>query len=296
MVRLVIFAALVLSTARAHATYSIVGADRIRKQVGIAVTSCVPFPVTVVAGSSPGNGFVAAQALVNENGRDRAVDLLAMKTPPTEILTALTSPTFDTMFNDRQYGIVDVMGRTATFTGTNAQAYAGARKGANATYAYAAQGNILTSQKVIDQAAMSFEQKGCDLAERLILALEAGAVGGEGDSRCRPTRPGSSAYLAVDQDGMPAGQYLAIEVTAATGDPLEQVRAMYDVWRGMNPCPGTIPDGGFDLMEPPDDMTTSTPKMSGGCSCDLARPMPFGNLGWLLLIYPVAYFRSRSRR
>ena len=51
-------------------------------------------------------------------------------------------------------------------------------------YTFAAQGNILTSSKVVERMSDAFAASGCDLAERLVLALEAAGEQGEGDSRC----------------------------------------------------------------------------------------------------------------
>lgn len=41
-----------------------------------------------------------------------------------------------------------------------------------------------TSGAVLSRAAAAFEASGCELAQRLLLALEAGGSNGEGDSRC----------------------------------------------------------------------------------------------------------------
>ena len=62
------------------------------------------------------------------------------------------------------------------------------RQGTSGAFTYSVQGNILTSRAVIDRAEVAFPETGCDLADRLMLALEGGAMNGEGDSRCTPTR------------------------------------------------------------------------------------------------------------
>ena len=73
-----------------------------------------------------------------------------------------------------------------------------------------------------------------------MLALEAGATGGEGDSRCTPNGiPSDAASIEVDPTGATAGSYLKLSV-AGTGSTsaVVQLRAMFDTWRATHPCPG----------------------------------------------------------
>jgi uncharacterized Ntn-hydrolase superfamily protein len=189
--------ALALLPVTARATYSVVATDRSTGQVGGSVTSCVGSQgVGVVYRPSVGHGGVNAQAAANANGRDRAVTLLNMDVAPADIITMITASSFDSSAATRQYGVVDLMGRAAGFTGASAMSYKEDRQGTSGAYTYSVQGNILTSRAVIDQAEAAFRNSGCDLADKLMLALEAGAMGGEGDSRCtprgiRPTPPAS---------------------------------------------------------------------------------------------------------
>src|SRR5687767_11669169 len=89
-------AALLLAVRPAAATYSIVGADQATEQVGGAGTSCVGgSDVYVIYGSVPGFGVVHAQARVNNDGRDRAVELLEQGTLPQGILDEITGFAFD---------------------------------------------------------------------------------------------------------------------------------------------------------------------------------------------------------
>lgn len=231
-----------LAGAEAEATYSIVGADRSTGQVGGAGASCLGgnFSVYVIYGSAPGKGAVHAQAQLNRQGRDEAVRMLDGGASPAEVIARISSPSFDPNAAVRQYGVVDVAGRAAGFTGTSTLSYAGDVQGlAGGRFAYSAQGNILTSRRVLDQAKEAFEQRGCDLAEKLLLALEAGADGGEGDSRCTSRGiPSDSAFLQVDRPGEPAGSHLRIEVPySGNQSPLVELRRRFDMWRASNPCP-----------------------------------------------------------
>lgn len=226
----------------AHATYSIVAADTATREVGGAGTSCLRgSDVYRIYGSVPGVGAVHAQATLNQAGRERAVELLAAGEAPGEILNTITAANFDAQAATRQYGVVDVTGRAAGFTGAEDRAYAGDRQGEAAGMHYSAQGNILTSERVLAQAAAAFEGAGCDLAERLLLALEAGAENDEGDSRCTPRGiPSDSAYVQVDRPDEPRGNYLALRVpTSGDENPLVALRQQFDEWRETHPCPAT---------------------------------------------------------
>ncbi len=217
----------------AQATYSIVAADRLTQQVGGAVTSCVaPSSVALVYGSAPGIGAVHAQAYSNRDGRDAAVRLLTQGYQPSEILSYITSPSFDRSAAYRQYGIVSF---------DDAVGYSGAANGFFSSdtqlelsrYRVSIQGNILTSARVLSQADAGFLGPACDLADRLIGALEAGALNGEGDSRCRPNKPADAAYIRIDNADGSVALELNVQNSAA---PLRALRRQFDIWRIANPC------------------------------------------------------------
>lgn len=224
----------------AGGTYSIVGADRETREVGGSGTSCLDgSDVYIIYGAVPGVGVVHAQARYTVAGRERAVQLLSQGMAPDAILTAITHSSFDSNARERQYGIVDAEGRAAAFTGQGAMAFAGHETKTRGALAYAVQGNILTSEAVLTRAAAAFETTGCDLAERLMLALEAGADGGEGDSRCTPDGiPSDSAFLQVERPNAALGSTLSLRVrSSGSASPLIQLRAAFDQWRLTHPCP-----------------------------------------------------------
>jgi hypothetical protein len=111
---------------------------------------------------------------------------------------------------------------------------------------YSVQGNILTGAAVLDQAASAFEADACDLAERLMRALEAGAEHGQGDSRCTGAGiPSDSAFIEVDRPDETAGSYLRLSVAdTAPESPLPKLRALFDAWRATHPCAVRMPVAG----------------------------------------------------
>jgi uncharacterized Ntn-hydrolase superfamily protein len=246
-------AAAVLTAPRAaRATYSIMGTDTRTRQVGGAGTSCVGgLDVHVLYGSAPGFGVVAAQASLDSQfrGRNEAIAELKQGISPDQIIQTITTTQIDPSPQSRQYGIVDLQGRAAGFTGSNTLSFADDRQGTSGTYTYSVQGNILTSGAVLDHAAAAFTTQGCDLADKLMLALEAGAQNGEGDSRCttRYGTPSDSAFIEVDLEQGTAGSYLLLSNSGtAPQNPIELLRAEYDDWRQSHPCPsaGTGGSGG----------------------------------------------------
>jgi uncharacterized Ntn-hydrolase superfamily protein len=259
---------------RADATYSITGADTATGFVGGAGASCVPYEVIVIYASAPDHGALNVQAGFDDPARDQAVALLADGATPDEVIAAVSDSTVHPEAPQMQYGVVDTVGRTAAYTGLEAQAYAGHRTGAAGSFAYTTQGNLLTSAAVVDQAAAAFESDGCDLPDRLMRALEAGAQNGEGDNRCTGEGlPARSAYLQVDRPGEPAGSWLRISVPDVTPDsPIAVLRDAYQAWRLDHPCPPVdVPDDGGGGAT--DDGASADPTRDGACA---TAPGPHG--------------------
>jgi uncharacterized Ntn-hydrolase superfamily protein len=162
-----------------YATFSICAIDPATGESGVAVTTRVPFVGRAVPWARAGVGAIATQAwTVVEYGK-RGLDLLEEGLSPEEVMARLLES--DEGRERRQLGIIDMEGRTATHTGSETGAWAGSREGRN----YTVQGNILVGPEVVNAVAESFEStegSGMPLAERLILAMEAGQREG-GDRR-----------------------------------------------------------------------------------------------------------------
>lgn len=283
-------------------TYSIVAVDTRSAEVGGAGTSCLDGgDVFVIYRGVPGRGVVHAQARYDPSARDRAAQLLNQGQSARDTLAAVTLPSFDSNFALRQYGIVDVSGGAVGYTGSGTMPFADDRQGTIFGFAYSVQGNILTSASVLDQAAGAFESAGCDLAERLMRGLAAGANAGEGDSRCTVRGiPSDSAFLQVERPGVGEGGYLAMHVeSSGTDNPLPSLQAKFEAWRAQHPCPqstgaagqgGETGEAGGTAIEAPAGPTT-------GCACQLTAEAGAAQ-AWLLFgsLLVVAVRRRAARQ
>jgi uncharacterized Ntn-hydrolase superfamily protein len=257
--------------ASAGATWSIVAVDPDTQQVGVAVASCVeaPFGTTIlpeVAGLVPGTGALAAQALFQQDLRDYAVEQLADGLSPQEVIDAVIA--IDGGSELRQYGVVTLDGQTANFTGSGCEDWAGGVEGTNVS----AQGNILYGPEVADDALAAFlaEAPSCPftLADRLMLALEAGAAQG-GDNRCSMEQSALAAVIMVANPGDPIDAPmldLRIPSEPQGGEnPVALLRIEYDAWRLRNPPDASGCDAGT---------STGTADTTGGVTTTAAEDTP----------------------
>lgn len=191
--------ALHLGLTPAAATWSVVAVDARTREVGSAGASCTPFVAGIVA-LAPGRGALVAQAMSNAAARRRGVQLLAAGGSPSAIVGAISHSAFDDTYQEQQYGVValDFFDRPAAFTGARTHAEAGHLLAPGVSV----QGNILTGRDVLTATMDAFTRSaGRPLAERLLVALEAGAQRG-GDRRCG-SQTARSAYLVVAAPGDP---------------------------------------------------------------------------------------------
>jgi uncharacterized Ntn-hydrolase superfamily protein len=261
-------AVLLLVTASAvYATWSIIAVDRRTGQVVIASATCVPqgsfagFPakglMDVQAIVVPGVGIAAAQAGVDATRRNQQLIYRELRagTAPSEIIEKLRA---DSMIARRQFGIVDVRGRAAGFTGTgNGQVALDMQDRVPGTdIVFSVQGNILASDEVVYQAARAMRESGGTMLDRVMAAMEAANREG-GDRRCTcASEPATAAtqtctlrtshvayLLAADSADASGASYndgryrLFIDVTDEnirpdeSPDPVATLRLRYDAWK-----------------------------------------------------------------
>lgn len=249
----------------ADATWSVIALDRQSKAVVIASATCVPqqalerFPAKdlrdVQAIVVPGKGVAAAQAAVD---RTRANQNLIFKelqkgTDPARILEMLKS---DAAIESRQFGILDMQGRAAGWSGGKNLPVSmdrHARLPGTEIY-YAVQGNILASEAVVTDAMDAFAKASGELTDRVMAAMEAADARG-GDKRCTCDTPprvnapcdGKTSHVAYillsnptdlagpTRDDVIYSMYIRVTdqdiAPAENANPVKTLRIRYDKWR-----------------------------------------------------------------
>jgi uncharacterized Ntn-hydrolase superfamily protein len=173
-------------------TFSIVAFDPDANELGVAVESKFLSVGSAVPWVEAGVGAIATQSWANTTYGPRGLDLLRKGATPEETMFSLTGD--DEHADERQVGIVDATGRSATYTGAKCKDWAGGKNGLS----FAAQGNILVGQAVVNSMVSTFHQTKGHLADRLVAALRAGQAAG-GDRRGQQS---AALYIAK-----PAGGY-----------------------------------------------------------------------------------------
>jgi uncharacterized Ntn-hydrolase superfamily protein len=207
------------------ATYSICACDLDAGQWGVATQSKFLAVGSVVPWAEPHVGAIATQSYANPRYGPDGLALLREGLSAAEVVDRLTAADDDRAH--RQLGIVDGLGRAASFTGEECHEWAGGRVGTG----YAVQGNILVSAATVDALAETFEATaGAPLAERLIDALAAAQEAG-GDRRGQQ----SAALLVVERDGGYAG-LSDVLVDLRTDDhehPVAELRRLYELHQAL---------------------------------------------------------------
>jgi uncharacterized Ntn-hydrolase superfamily protein len=205
------------------ATYSIVACDLEAGQWGVAVQSKFLGVGSIVPWAEPVIGAIATQAFANPRYGPQGLALLREGSSAQETVDRLTAE--DDGRAERQVGVVDGTGGSATYTGAECLEWAGGRAGEG----YAAQGNILVSAATVDALAETFEgSAGSPLTTRLLDCLDAAQAAG-GDSRGQQ----SAALVVVQRDAGYAGlSDVLVDLRVEDhGRPLEELRRLYDLHR-----------------------------------------------------------------
>ncbi len=247
----------------AWATWSIVAVDPETRDVGAAAATCT-VGVEVIHGAVPGRGLILAQAATNLAARRRGVEMIASGASPREVIDLIATEEFNpgrpwnAPWSEQQYGVAVLGADPAAlhFTGADTVPWSGAQAEGNVSV----QGNMLYGPEVVDAAFRAFRQGAgsptCrrSLAERLLLALEAGAEQG-GDKRCSRARGALTAFLAVsrpdDSADSPSLYLVAPKAFGLLGSlwhmlfpyspsegtppPVRQLRDMYESWLETHP-------------------------------------------------------------
>jgi uncharacterized Ntn-hydrolase superfamily protein len=200
-------------------TWSIIAADPVTGDVGVAMASCVRGTIADALGALvPGKGVGATQAGFDIKNRNRVFAALKAGKPADSVIRFVVDTTAmrvaddtagDRNINGRQYGVVTISGgraQTAGFTGQgmldganrSGGRFAGVR--ANPTRGVSAQGNTLVSEHVVADALAAFlwdDPTGFNtITDRLMRGIEAGSHAG-GDVRCNNATTRQTAATAM---------------------------------------------------------------------------------------------------
>ena len=258
--------------ALAHATWSVIAVDLATRRIVIASATCVNNNDTFLPGVQavvvPGIGVAACQASVDGTHVNQMLVFRELQkgTDPAEIMKLLS---VDPAFQSRQFGILDLKGRSAGHSGlTNgyvSQDIQGQVPGTQIFYSI--QGNILRPGEVVPNAVKAFLNAKGALTDRVMAAMEAADASG-GDSRCScppPPADGTAAKIACDGKTAHVAYILMAEKTDTSGDshnngqytmylrvaqpdkganairedenlnPVKTLRLRYDEWRRKQP-------------------------------------------------------------
>jgi len=175
-------------------TFSIAAYDPDAGEWGVAVQSKFLACGSAVCFAKAGAGAIATQANANLDFGELGLIMLSKGYSAEQVLNALLA--LDEGRDDRQIGIVDSQGHSASFTGNKCMDWAGIISGPNFT----CQGNILVSKETVSAMAEFFQQSTGPLAHRLVRALDAGQNAG-GDRRGRQ----AAGLLVVKEKGSYGG-------------------------------------------------------------------------------------------
>ena len=260
-----------LTQSTAWATWSIIAIDRNTGRIVIASATCAASSTPerlklLQAVVVPGFGVAACQAGVDTTHENHDIVFAGLKngTDPQEIIRLLEA---DPDIERRQFGIVDIQGRSAGRSGSgNGQVsldIQGEVPGANIVYSV--QGNSIARPEALTEAARVLAETPGPITDRVMAAMEkVDSLGGDRRCTCdrEPLAPapctGKTAHvayiLAADPDD-PMGTYegnppddlrepfndgdyaLYITVIPTTTEPHEDanpvrtLRMRYDAWK-----------------------------------------------------------------
>lgn len=155
-------------------TFSIVVHCPKTSALGIGVSTAAPVMGNKVPHVEAGVGAIATQANTNINYGVKGLALLKLGFSPQTSLEAMLKE--DLERGTRQVIIIDKYGQTAAFTGKET-IY---RKGHFVSKDFVIAGNMLAGEHILEVMKEEYENSEEELAERILVALEAGdEVGGD---------------------------------------------------------------------------------------------------------------------
>ena len=223
-------------------TFSIVGRCPRSGMLGIAVSTAVPAVGAICPHVKAGVGAVSTQSWVNPYLAIDALRLMEQGVAGPEALNRVLAE--DDGADLRQIGLVDATGRSASWSGRDCTSWYGHLTEPD----LAVQGNMLVGEATLTAMARAFRGTAeMDLAERLLLALEAGNDAG-GDKRGKQ----SAALQVHHTEGYP---WLDLRVDEHTR-PVTELRRIATIARlQLLPFVDSMPKRGKPAGAMPDSIS-----------------------------------------
>lgn len=195
-------------------TFAILGRCERTGRLGMAITSSSPAVAARCANVRAGVGVASSQNVTDPRLGPKLLDELANGASADAALATVASTPHG---EHRQLALVDARGRSAAWSGARALGVHGTRTG----HGWAAAGNLLAAEEVLDALGAAFAESAGELEARLIAALEAGfEAGGEAG----PLHSGG--LLVADAVDWPVTD-LRIDWTSA---PVAELKRLWDIW------------------------------------------------------------------
>jgi uncharacterized Ntn-hydrolase superfamily protein len=200
-------------------TYSIVARDPDTGAFGVAVQTYWFNVGSGVPWAEPGVGAVATQSFTEYSYGPLGLDLMRNGKTAAEALAALTHA--DESTEVRQVAMVDPAGSVAVHTGESCVEACGHATGGG----FSCQANMMERDTVWDAMSAAFSEGTGDLADRMLLALQAAEAEG-GDIRGKQ----SAALLVVPPSGNRWDRDIDIRVEDS-GAPLDELARLLNLQR-----------------------------------------------------------------
>ncbi len=201
-------------------TFSILGWCADTGRLGIALSSSSPAVASRCAYVQAQVGVATSQNMTDPRLGPRILDALAGGAGAQAALDAVVAvaPHSDR----RQLAVVDASGASAAWTGTKALGVFGTRTG----HGWAAAGNMLASEDVLEALGAAFvKSEEPELEARLLAALAAGLVAG---GEAGPL--GSAGLLVADAVEWPVTN-LRVDCAARGGPgPIAELARLWELW------------------------------------------------------------------
>ncbi|MBF7681891.1 DUF1028 domain-containing protein [Acinetobacter sp. B5B] len=199
-------------------TFSIVARCEKTGQMGAAVSSSSPAVAARCIRAKAGIGVAVSQNITDPHLSDVLLNLVRFDVAPKNAMQELVA---NTEFIDyRQLMVLDTHGQVATYSGEKTLGIYATHTGEQVACA----GNLLKNDQIPHVMCDVFMQSKGDLAERLLLAMQAGlSAGGEAG----PVH--SAGILVVDKMDWPI---IDLRVDWFEKDPIAE---LYQIWKHYEP-------------------------------------------------------------